>query len=180
MRFSKQQFIEARKKLPPEVQEILGSDERTEVYQRILKDFNLTVDEGRRLSEEAAPVIFGLVQPADFTKNLRAALPVLPQDKFTELVQRIDTQLFAPIRFAVLKKLRETHQQQGIRQEIPPVIQPQPTTPTAGSAQPPAADFAKKKLEQAFSIPSETTKITPQPGEAKKYPDVDPYREPTQ
>lgn len=192
MRYTKEQLRAAYEKLPHEVRRAMGTEEQAHEYARLMEEFGLTVDEARRVSEEAAPVIYGLVHPNEFSKNLRGKLLNLPQEKFDSLVRRIDTELFAPIRSMVLQKMREAHEM-----HMPSTIHPKNTDkPVADNTAPnasttlqaPVKDFSQQKMEQTFHAPAETTKIVEPPSPTapdnkqslkQKYSGgTDPYREP--
>jgi hypothetical protein len=197
MNYSEEQISAAYEKLPHEVKSALGTDARDEAWYQIMKEFQLNVDEARRIAEAARPVIYGLANPNEFPKNLRDQLLNLPPEKFDVLVKKVDTEVFAPIRSLVLQKMRESHEQR-----VPSTIYPQkqPSVPASmpptnlpvqqNPAKPVGADFAQEKMSGAFRMPAESTRVIEEPlpptQSAQKPPlqqkysgGVDPYREPT-
>lgn len=178
MKFTKQQFADAYKKLPYEVRQVLGTEGRSDAYRRIMDEFKLTVSEAAIVNEEAAPIIYGLVPPNDFPKNLRVRLLNFPQEKFDALVKRVDSDIFAPIRLAVIGAIHDSSraQQQATTstQTTPPTQSQQQTT--AGVTHTLSSDIVQTKLEQSFRLPPSSTTIkegTPAPQKP-----ADPYREP--
>lgn len=177
MAFTREQFDDAYKKLPYEVRRVLGTEERSDAYRRIMKEFGLTVEEARLVSEEAAPVIYGLIVPNDFPKNLRNKLLNISQEKFDALVKEIDTVVFAPIRLAVIGAIHDSSraQQANAPAQVSTPTQPQQQA-TTGVTHTLSSDIVQTKLEQSFRLPPSSTTIK-EAAPAPQKP-ADPYREP--
>ncbi len=172
MKYTKEQLYAAYKNLPPEVRAAIGTDDRNDAYNRIMEEFHLTVKDASAISDEAAPVICGLVKPDEFVKNLRYALPNFSERDFPLLVKKIDEVLFAPIRQNIIHRPEQAAPKPDSQ---PPAItlgQPQGLEHTM------SGDIAKTKLEQSFRIPPQNTTV--KLGEEKQRPTsgIDPYREP--
>lgn len=185
MQFTKQQLQEAYKKLPLDIRNVLGSEERSEAFQEIMQKFNLTVLEASKISEIAAPIICGLMLPQQFGGALRSAFPDLSEDKLKILAEEIDRALFVPIRKIFIQKTSAVPEVKPIG-SVPLAVLQQPT-PTL--VVPQQNEIAKTKLEQSFRLPPQTATVSlnqsvpTQPAQAPKpiqHREVDPYREPIQ
>lgn len=100
-----QDSIELQKKfdlLPEAIKEAITSVDFATKLQAIGKNHGLHLDELDSLIEEVGYVMIGETKPQDFKKKLAARLS-LAEEKVVPLVQTLDTEIFRPIKIALIE-----------------------------------------------------------------------------
>lgn len=188
--FTKQQLLDGLRKLPPDVQEIILSEERSDAFHTIMKKHELTVAQIAAVADALAPITFGLMLPKELPDELRRALPMLDSAKIDALVADINTTLLAPIRTRVMETTHDTKTSVTTATQTPNPPQTIPSSPPTHVPRTLGADMTHAKMEGTFRIPPDSitvqapaTPLIPKPTPVApvrngQYASADPYREP--
>lgn len=194
--------------MPPKVREAFLHIDASKYIGTLAKKHDLRTDQAGVLENEIMIIMLGLENPRTFMNNLTQKGNI-SRDTAAAIVEDINRDVFDKIRHDLATFLEQSEKQYGPGEPektdspAPAVIMPQPqtapTTPVAPVITPAAptsptapaqgsgartlnTDFAKERMERQFRMPTETKQVTEKPvsgEEGKKYPGVDPYREPT-
>lgn len=182
------------------MREALLHIDSSKYIQALAVKHHLRIDQGGVLEEEAMLIMLGLESPSMFMNNL-IRQGHIPPSVAAAIVGDINKDVFEKIRHDLTGFLEQS-QERFARGETNPtpaqttdtvLPQKQSPQPTASAPQTPAvqknstpvpnAGFAKEKMEGAFRMPAETTRVGEAPAPARPaqppYTGVDPYREPT-
>jgi hypothetical protein len=163
MTYTKEQLNEFYRKLPPELQDAMGSMDNADANWNIGQKFKLHIDKIGELGYETGLVMLGLTKPQDFVGNLEKSLGV---DKVTAaaIAKEVNEQIFLPIRDS-LKKIH--HMGTETEESIEPM---KPLKPE--SEEPNKADVLQA-IEQPETIPMTvrtTSAVPPIPKPAENKP----------
>lgn len=186
--------------MPHKVREALLHIDSSKYIQALAAKHQLRIDQAGVLEEEAMLIMLGLESPSMFMNNL-IQQGHIPPSVAAAIVGDINKDVFEKIRHDLTDFLEKTEKrfsgEEGDKAEpqppaaavLPQKQPPKPatTTPTPivqkNTAPLSGAGFTKEKMEGAFRMPAETTRIgetSAQTSPAKPpYTDIDPYREPT-
>jgi hypothetical protein len=191
-------IIEDRvKKLPPEVRDVLASDELHKKIVGIGEKHHLHIDQIGVLEDEVVLVMMGLANPGDLAEELTKQSS-LELPKAEEVVADVSQEIFLPIREAMKKFAESNVAEKSVVMPsaasvtntaptptpIPPILAtpaPAPTTPVPAikPAEIHAADLMLS--EPTMSMPPKPALTTPASKVEAPNPapyKADPYREP--
>ena len=194
MEFTKEQKIEAYKKLSEKEKDFIASNETTEIYRQIGAKNGLLLDATGKLSDIVFLALVGLIRTSDLDRAISSALG-LSQEKTTALLNDVNDMIFRPFRSVLMEESQESESEEApeplskedILAEIEdpvPVSQPI-TVAESGPAKPQeiienknavAQEFVTSKLTETVNIPAKKAAI-PVPPPKSRY-SADPYREP--
>ncbi len=183
--------------LPPDIQALVYSADMGAILHTIGEKHQLHVDQIGALEFEAAAVMIGLTEPANFSQELVDALDVSPE-KAEDIAKDIDNQLFIKIRES-LKKLPSTLVTAAAAPTTtaPAITSPAVTTPSVSVVMPsavapkeitptpivitrvvPPPPATPPSTPAAPSMPAVEKMLTEKTTEVKPIYKTDPYREP--
>lgn len=190
MEFTKQQKVEAYKKLSEQSKEFIMSDELAKTFQKIGSAHNLLLDKVNIMADMVILTLVGLVSSLEFPKKLSVALN-MSGPALENLLEDINNKIFIPFRNSLQiepdKTEKEVDETDGLNKEsilteienptpaVYPISIADQTIPGPAKSRE-IIDFSRKtedsvarefiegKLTETVSLPS------------KKYT-VDPYRE---
>lgn len=182
--YTEQELEEKYKQLPATIEEAIFGVNAEKTLEEIGKKHKLQIDRLGILANETRLVMLGLTHPKDFINNLAERLE-LNEETAKNIAQEINQRIFHEIReelkkmhyisetvnsgFSAKSKLTPGWKIQDLRKEKLTEKLKIPATPFE----------YKLKSEEAVRAPLEEIKIqTEQKSPDKKYPAIDPYREP--
>jgi hypothetical protein len=178
--YTKQQRLEALRRLPQTAQDAILSMELSEKFTDIMKRHNLRADEAGAVADAVNLVMVGL-KPAGWLKQTIASSIKVSPEKLDVLIRDINGEFFAPIR----KAMTETPHQSPTESTPAAVTKPQPNTITSASARPTAGvdrtmprDIMQAKLKDTVHTETQTHIVSPERDAGEAALQQDPYREP--
>ncbi len=154
MSYTKEQLLEAYRRLPEDVKEAIFSVQTADVLRQLGDGKPMMIDHVGELAAETGLVLLGFTHPSQFVSHLAERLGI-EKSVAKEIAEEVNTKIFFPVR----ENLKKIHGLRENEEEIK--IPPAPTS-----------IFEAKTKEGVFRAPAE---ITEKKEETKK---IDPYREP--
>jgi seryl-tRNA synthetase len=162
MRYTKEQYREQYKILPPIIRDFMESEETANKILRIGEKYNLHIDQLNILNEEVASILYGLEKISNFHSNLQKYLGV-SEDIANLITYDLNQQIFS--------KIREE-------------LQKAPAQVIANNADSPSPQQNfDQKMSGVSNVPKQEVEVKTETGdnkgeEANSKPPRDPYREP--
>ncbi|PIR85080.1 hypothetical protein COU15_02815 [Candidatus Kaiserbacteria bacterium CG10_big_fil_rev_8_21_14_0_10_45_20] len=170
---TKEQIQEAYQKAPEYIQDFITSEELDEMFANIRKKFSLHLDEAGQLSIAINTVALEIANLDQFPSLIKEALPSMPEIKRNEILKEVNDRIFGELReWARLDKEGLLYEDEDEKEEggkVGDAVELEATTPSSASS--------LDKLTTSTHTPPEKVSL-PSEESNKRYPGIDPYREP--